>query len=128
MLWWWIIIVMCCYSDTWQCVVFYLSQWIVNELLCDAILGTNLHLSEEYKWICIRLLSVDVNLITIIVPPSSLIWSCTVTTTWVENFIPFSGWYANQSVATYSSKPSNSQRILFTDTSYTELHLIWLLY
>ena len=55
--------VMCSYSDTWQCIVFYLSQWRVNsyELLCDTIFWTNLHLTKEYTACTLRWLSVDVN-------------------------------------------------------------------
>ena len=53
-----------------------------NELLCDAILGANLHLSKEnfasriYKgW-----LLVEVNVLTVFIPISTPKVSCTVTT------------------------------------------------
>ena len=68
------------YSDTLQCVIFHLSQWRVNsyDLLCDTIFWTNLYLGEEVTTMYIRWLSVDVNTVTALIPPSTLVVSCTV--------------------------------------------------
>ena len=97
------------------------------ELLCDTIFWTNLHLSEEYPGTCIRWLCVDVNAVTAIVPPSTLRTSCAVTTTlviiiiWSRELHPIQWVRCKIVCSTYSSKPSNSQWILFTATSYTKL-------
>ena len=45
-----------------------------NELLCDAILGTNLHLSEENTLrIYIGCLFVEANVVTVFIPISTLV-------------------------------------------------------
>ena len=49
------------------------------ELVSDAILGTNLQLHEEYITIYIRWLWVGVDIMAVIVSPSTLVVSCTAT-------------------------------------------------
>ena len=99
------------------------------ELLFDTIFWTNLHLTEEYFSTYKRWLIVDVNVATKIEPPSTLKMSCTVTTPliiiiiWSREFHPIV-WVRCKIITTYSSKPSNSQWILFTGTSYTELIIV----
>ena len=53
-----------------------------NKLLCDAIFRTNLHLSQEYTSMRIYIgwLLVEINLVTMLIPISTLAVSCTVTT------------------------------------------------
>ena len=116
--------IICSYSDTLQFVVFYLSQWRVNSYksLYGTIFWTNFHLTEEYVYtaIYIRWLCVDVNVVTVIVPPSTVIVSCTVTAPvviiiiWSAEFhiityIPASA--RHKPITTYSSKPSNMQSV-----------------
>ena len=117
------------YSDTWQCAVLYLSQWRVNsyELLGDAILGTNLYLIQEYLATYVRWLCVDINTITAFIPPSTSTWSCTVTIIPIIIIIWSRELHAimvDKPISTYSSKPSNSQWILFTGNSYTKLIVV----
>ena len=122
------------HSDTLQFVVFYLSQWRVNsyELLCDTIFWTDLHLPEEYITIYIRWLSVNVNMVTAtMIPPFTPMTGCTLTTPliiiiiWTSKLHPIMRFrVVIKQISTYSSKPSNSQLILFTDTSYTELTVV----
>ena len=74
---------------------------------------------------------VAINAIIMIVPPSTLIVNCTVTTILMIIIIIISSselhpirWVSYKPIFTYSSKPSNSQWILFTGTSYIELIVV----
>ena len=67
------------YSD--MCSVISVTMKSEYELVSDTILGMDLHLSEEYIVTYNRLLSVDVDMVTaIVIPPSTLVASHTVTT------------------------------------------------
>jgi len=57
------------------------------ELVGDAVFGTNLHLSEEYITADLRWLSIEVHMVTIFVPPSTLEISCTVFVTILPDII-----------------------------------------
>ena len=77
-----------------------------------------------------RWLIVDINVVTVIVPPLNLIRSCTVINSpiiiiiiWSRKLYPIQ-WMRCKSINIYSSKPSNSQWILFTGTSYSELIVV----
>ena len=114
------------YSD--MCSVASVPMKSEYELVSDTILGTDLHLSEEYILTYMRWLCVGVGMVTGIVPPSTLVGSCTVTTTiliivivWSTELHPI---MIGKPVITYSSKPSNSQWVFFTGTSYTELIVV----
>ena len=74
------------------------------------------------RWLC-----VDVNVKAVIVPPSTPIVSYAI----FAPIIIFIIWSRElcivtmgKSISTYSSKPSNSQWILFTSTSYTKLIIV----
>ena len=61
--------------------MFHLSHGTTGELVDDAVFGTNDHFCEDYTVIThMRYFHVEVNISTVIVPPSTLPLSCTVTT------------------------------------------------
>jgi len=102
------------YSD--MCSVVSVTMKSVYELVSDVVLGTDLHLRlEEYIAIYNRWLSVGVDIVTVIVPPSTLVASCTVTTTPLIVVIVWSTklhsiqWMSCKPISTFSSKPSNRQ-------------------
>ena len=112
-----------------MCSVVSVTMKSEYELVSDAVLGTDLHLSEEYSATYTRWLSVGVDMVaaTIMVPPSVLEVSCTVFVTMLPVVIivirstELVSIVLLEPITTYSSKPSNSQWVFFTGTSYTEL-------
>lgn len=61
--------------------IFHLSHCTIGELVDDAVFGTNDHLSIDYMMVTyMRYFCVEINISTVIVPPSTLPLSCTVTT------------------------------------------------
>ena len=110
-------------------VVIYLSHSSYsNELLYDAILGTNLHLTKEYTcWmIYIEWLLVEANVKTCFIPKSTQ--SCTITTMLIIIVIRTAKLHPIiiERMVTWNCSriSSNSQWILFTGTSYTELVVV----
>ena len=113
------------YSD--MCSVVSVTMKNEYELVSDAVLGTDLH---QYTTNYIRWFSVGVDIATVIVPPYTIVISCTVTTApltiviiWSTKLHPIY-WMRCKMIIAFSSKPSNSQWVFFTGTSYTELIVV----
>ena len=115
------------YSD--MCSVVSVTMKSEYELVSDTILGTDLHLSEDCIDLYNRLLSVGIDIVTAIVPPSTVVLSCTVTTiliiviVWSAELHPIVR-LSCKPISTFSSKPTSSQRVFFTGISYTELIVV----
>ena len=92
------------------------------ELVSDAVLGTDLHLGGEYTAIYIRWLSVEIHTEAPIHCYTSL-HSChpSYHCHYQLHFVWSIFFIIVKVIPTFSSKPSNSQWVFFTGTSYTEL-------
>ena len=112
------------YSD--MCSVVSVTMRSEYELVSDTILGTDLHLSEGNTVRYLMWLSICVDEMTAIVPPSTVVCNCTGITIFVIVIIWSGELHPIQCmtcklISTFSSEPSNSQWVFFTGTSYTEL-------
>ena len=99
------------YSD--MCSVVSVTMKSEYELVSDAVLETDLHLSEYHVRSYIRWLVININVLAIIIPPSTVVVSCTIKATmfiivvvWSTNFIPLWGLAENKS----SPSPVNLQQ------------------
>ena len=112
-----------------MCSVVSVTMKSEYELVSDAVLGTDLHLSEysNMRMVIARWLCVDVDVVAGTIPPSTLVVSCTVITINIVVIVQsgeLPSIVIGKPITSFSSKPSNSQWVFFTGTSYTELIVV----